>query len=90
MNEIILQNKDGEITASSLEIAEKFGKDHSKVKRSIKSLEKDVANFGEMFFLSTYEDSYGRIQEEYQISRDGFSLIVMGFTGKKALGWKLK
>lgn len=78
------------VRASSLEIAEKFGKDHSKVKRSIKSLEKDVANFGEMFFLSTYEDSYGRLQEEYQISRDGFSLIVMGFTGKKALEWKLK
>ena len=90
MNEIILQNKDGEITASSLEIAEKFGKDHSKVKRSIKSLEKDVANFGEMFLLSAYKDSYGRLQEEYRINRDGFSLIVMGFTGKKALEWKLK
>ena len=33
MNEIILQNKNGEVTASSLEIAEKFGKDHSKVKK---------------------------------------------------------
>lgn len=90
MNEIILQNKNGLVTASSLEIAEKFGKEHSKVKRSIKSLEKDVANFGEMFSLSTYEDSYGRSQEEYRLTRDGFSLIVMGFTGKKALEWKLK
>ena len=90
MNEIILQNKDGQILASSVEVAERFGKEHSKVKRSIQALEKDVANFGEMFNLSYYEDSYGRKQEEYCMNRDGFSLIVMGFTGKKALEWKLK
>lgn len=90
MNEIILQNKDGQVLASSVEVAERFGKEHSKVKRSIQALEKDVANFGEMFNLSYYEDSYGRKQEEYCMNRDGFSLIVMGFTGKKALEWKLK
>lgn len=90
MNEIILQNKDGQILASSVEVAERFGKEHSKVKRSIQALEKDVANFGEMFNLLYYEDSYGRKQEEYCMNRDGFSLIVMGFTGKKALEWKLK
>lgn len=90
MNEIILKEQNGNILASSFEVAEKFGKEHSKVKRSIKSLEKDVANFGEMFTLSYYEDSYGRKQEEYSMNRDGFSLIVMGFTGKKALEWKLK
>lgn len=90
MDEIILKEQDGKILASSLEVAEKFGKEHAKVKRSIKSLEKDVANFGEMFTLSYYEDSYGRKQEEYSMNRDGFSLIVMGFTGKKALDWKLK
>lgn len=60
MNEIILQSKDGKILASSVEVAERFGKEHSKVKRSIQSLEKDVANFGEMFNLSYYKDSYGR------------------------------
>ena len=90
MNEIILKEENGQVLASSLEIAERFGKEHSKVKRSIKSLEKDVANFGEMFKLSCYEDTYGRKQEEYSMNRDGFSLIVMGFTGKKALEWKLK
>lgn len=90
MGEIVLQNKNGKILASSREVAERFGKEHSKVKRSIQALEKDVANFGEMFTLSYYEDSYGRKQEEYCMNRDGFSLIVMGFTGKKALEWKLK
>lgn len=88
MRDITLFNRDGQILASSLEVAEKFGKEHSKVKRSIKSFEKDVANFGEMFKLSYYEDSYGRSQEEYDMNRDGFSLLAMGFTGKKALEWK--
>ena len=90
MNEIILSEKNGQVLASSREVAEKFGKAHDKVKRSIKSFEKDVAIFGEMFILSSYDDSYGRKQEEYLMTRDGFSLLCMGFTGKKALEWKLK
>ena len=90
MNEIILSEKNGQVLASSREVAEKFGKAHDKVKRSIKSFEKDVAIFGEMFILSYYDDSYGRKQEEYLMTRDGFSLLCMGFTGKKALEWKLK
>ena len=42
------------------------------------------------FIESTYADSYGRQQKCYDVTRDGFSLLVMGFTGKKALEWKLK
>ncbi len=90
MNEIIIQNKDGKILVSSRDVAEKFGKEHSKVKRSIKSFEEDAANFGEMFKIVYYNDSYGREQEEYLMNRDGFSLLAMGFTGKEALQWKLK
>ena len=90
MSEIILKEENGQVLASSREVAERFGKAHDKVKRSIKSFEKDVAIFGEMFILSYYDDSYGRKQEEYLMTRDGFSLLCMGFTGKKALEWKLK
>lgn len=86
----VSENKNGKILASSRDVAEKFGKEHSKVRRSIQALQKDVANFGEMFVQSYYEDAYGRKQEEYFMDRDGFSLLVMGFTGKKALEWKLK
>lgn len=90
MSEIILKEENGQVLASSREVAEKFGKEHSKVKRSILALKKDVANFGEMFIPSYYIDSYGRKQDDFSMNRDGFSLIVMGFTGKKALEWKLK
>ena len=43
---------------------------------------------GESYRL--YEDAYGRSQPEYLCTRDGVSLLVMGFTGEGALKWKLK
>ena len=52
----VSENKNGKILASSRDVAEKFGKEHSKVRRSIQALQKDVANFGEMFTQSYYED----------------------------------
>ena len=39
---------------------------------------------------SRYEDAYGRSQPEYLCTRDGFSLLVMGFTEEEVLKWKLK
>ena len=55
--------------------AEKFGKEHSKVKRSILALKEDVANFGEMFIPSLYIDSYGRKQEDFSMNVErGISL----------------
>ena len=43
-----------------------------------------------MFQKTTYKEFYGRNQPMYYMNRDGFSLLAMGFTGKKALEWKLK
>lgn len=58
--------------------------------RDIDNIKKDVPNFGEMFFETEAPDSYGRMQRIYYLNRDGFSLLVMGFTGKKAMQWKQK
>lgn len=90
MNDITLFNQDGQILAGSREVAEKFGKQHKHVMRDIRAFNKDVPNFGLMFIESEYQDTYGRNQKEYLMNRDGFSLLCMGFTGKKALEWKLK
>ena len=80
-----------QIVVSSKEVAEHFEKRHDHVLRDIENLaKKDVLNFGEMFFEDVYEDSYGRKQKCYLMNRDGFSLLVMGFTGDEALEWKLK
>ncbi|MDE7309942.1 MAG: phage regulatory protein/antirepressor Ant [Lachnospiraceae bacterium] len=90
MSDITLFNKNGKILASSREVAEKFEKRHDHILRDIESFQKDVPNFGEVFFEDKLPDKYGRNQKIYLMNRDGFSLLCMGFTGKKALEWKLK
>lgn len=92
MNEIILQNKDGKILASSRDVAEKFGKNHKEILRSISNISKEIstAQFCALFKLSNYKASNGKTNKEYLMNRDGFSLLCMGFTGKEALEWKLK
>lgn len=81
-------NSNRPVTTSKM-IAEVFEKEHRNVLRDIDSL-KDVLNFEQMFYETTEADSYGRPQRVYQMNRDGFSLLAMGFTGHKALEWKVK
>lgn len=90
MTDIILSTQNGEPVASSRQIADNFEKNHRDVLRAVDNLKEDVRNFAQMFFESTEPDSYGRERRTYLMNRDGFSLLVMGFTGKAALEWKLK
>lgn len=89
MNDLVIINN-GQAVVSSRQIAEHFGKRHDHVMRDIEAIQEDVPNFGEMFINSTMPDSYGRDQKVYLMNRDGFTLLAMGFTGRKALEWKLK
>lgn len=93
MNELVsikkMQGTENAVV-SSLEVAKHFHKRHDHLIETIENQYEDVPNFGEMFRRSNYKDSYGRNQKLYYMNRDGFSLLVMGFTGKKALEWKLK
>lgn len=92
MCDITLFNQNGNIWASSREIANKFDKRHTHVLDIIKGFKKELstAEFSALFILSSYKASNGKMNDEYLINRDGFSLLCMGFTGKKALEWKLK
>ena len=90
MSDINLTNKNGKILVSSREVAEKFGKRNSEVNRSIENLTVQNCTVKNMFIKSIYISSRGREENEYMMNRDGFSLLAMGFTGKKALEWKLK
>lgn len=78
-----------EFLADSREVANNFGKRHDHVLRDIDNL-KDAPNFGEMFYEMQVPDSYGRLQRAFNMNRDGFSLLAMGFTGRDALEWKVK
>lgn len=84
----LTDNSNQPVTTSKM-VAEVFGKEHRNVLRDIDTL-KDVLNFEQMFYEETEPDSYGRPQRIYQMNRDGFSLLAMGFTGQKALEWKVK
>lgn len=72
----------------SLTVAETFGKRHDHVLRDIKELECSpefsLSNFGE----STYTAGNGQTYPKYLITQDGFSFLVMGYTGKEAARFK--
>ncbi|WP_333638556.1 Rha family transcriptional regulator [Tissierella praeacuta] len=91
MNNLInIQDRNGQLIVSSREVAENFEKEHKHVMESIRELETSVENSAHLFIPSKYRDSYKREQSEYLLTRDGFTLLAMGFTGRKALEWKLK
>lgn len=82
----------GILTVSSLEIAERFGKAHKDVLRAIQTLIDDLdSEFSQRNFApAEYTDEQGKPRPMYHLTRDAFSLLAMGFTGKKALEWKVK
>lgn len=95
MNNLInVSNQDGALVVSSREVAENFEKRHDHVMRDISHLINDMGspqNWGSLFIPSTYIHEQNKQEyQEYLITRDGFTLLAMGFTGKKALDWKLK
>lgn len=81
---------EGQITTTSLQIAEHFGKRHTHVLRAIRNLLAELPeNARPNFGLSEFTDDTGRKLPAYRITRDGFTLLAMGFTGKEAMQWKV-
>lgn len=91
-NKVNIKNLNGTTVVSSRQIAEDFEKEHKKVIRDIENLMEKTSgqNWTDLFIRTTYKDSYGREQKEYLCTRDAFALLGMGFTGEKAIQWKLK
>ena len=82
---------EGRPTASSLEVAEMFGKEHKHVLEAIREAMKECPiEFNETNFRPVeYKDAKGEMRPMYSLSRDGFSILAMGFTGKRATEFKL-
>lgn len=92
MENLVFLKKDEALT-DSLTVAEMFGKEHSKVMKAIENLIGGLAKSGDtqMFYKTWYKHHQnGERYPKYLMNRDGFSLLVMGFNGKKALEWKVK
>nr|DAY81262.1 MAG TPA: regulatory protein [Caudoviricetes sp.] len=84
MNDLVFQNSNGNDVTTSLIVAEVFGKEHSKVVRDIESLSCSASFNAANFGVITYTDSRNREQTAYEMTKDGFSFLVMGYTGAKA------
>lgn len=81
--------KKEEITVvTSLDVAETFGKRHADVLRDIDNLACSKEFTERNFALSSYLDSSGKSNRKYYITRDGFTILVMGYTGEKAMKFK--
>lgn len=87
---IFLQN--GTCHCTSLDVAAHFGKQHKNVLRDIDRLLEDLGHeFGRLNFEpSSYANEQGKSQRCFNLSRDGFTLLAMGFTGASAIAWKVK
>lgn len=95
MNNIIINNVEVEfevvkdkVFTNSLQIAEVFGKEHKNIIRDIKALPRD--EFNRLNFEPVeYKDTKGELRPCYNLTRDGFCLLVMSFTGEKAYKFKI-
>lgn len=83
--------KDEQVYTTSRIVAEKFGKEHYNVLKAIESLISDYSSTGvnfnvsEFFLEDCYSDPTGRSLKQYLITEQGAMLLIMGFTGEKAL-----
>ena len=88
-NLVIMKNQ--QVVTTSLQVAETFEKNHQHVLRDLNNLKEGVQNWTDLF----YEDEYVHPQNKQTyrqiiMNRDGFTLLAMGFTGQKALQFKLQ
>lgn len=90
MNPLVIM-KNQEAVTSSLNVAEGFEKQHAHVLRDVDDLKGAIQNWRDLFHEGTYVHPQNK--QQYRViymNRDGFTLLAMGFTGKKALQFKLK
>lgn len=85
---LVIKSEKGNPTTTSLLVAEKFRKNHKDVLRAIENLVAQNYAANSFFYKSSHENR-GKQYPMFIMNRDGFSLLVMGFTGKEALQFKL-
>ncbi|KIP27840.1 Rha family transcriptional regulator [Bacillus thuringiensis] len=89
MTNLVFLNNNNEVVTDSLMVAEVFGKKHHHVLDSIKDiLPIDQENGKTNFRFSSYRAG-NRNYPKYDLTKDGFTVLVMGFTGKEAMKFKM-
>lgn len=90
-----LYERNGIAFCSSRQVAEEFGKKHDDVLKSIRGLIDGLGEISESewqanFILTEYKNLQKKAQPEYLLTKKGFTLLAVGFTGKKALKFKVR
>lgn len=80
----------GELMTTSKIIADAFSKPHRNITRDISNLECSEEFRTLNFVQSSYTSPQNKVLKCFDITRDGFAFLCMGFTGKKAAEWKEK
>lgn len=90
MNDLVIMQNQQAVT-SSMNVADTFDKNHRDVLKSIDEIKEGVAQkFADLFFETTYTHEQNKQQYRmFLMNRDGFTLLAMGFTGTKAMQFKL-
>lgn len=86
--EIIGKRNEERLITTSLKISEKFGKEHAHVLRDIRDMECSDTFRESNFGLSSYKSAQSKTLPMYEVTRDGFTLLAMGYTGKEAMKFK--
>ena len=90
INELVFVGHNGQAVTNSVKVAEKFGKEHKHVLESIRKLmTAENSAVLQMFEESIYVNEQNKTQPMYLMNRDGFTLLAMGFTGTKAMAFKI-
>lgn len=105
MTELVFKSNEGVAVTTSLKVAEIFGKSHEHVVRDLDNLVEKVESVDnqcnpnlatptkmfEIYFEDVPQPNGGvKSAKRYIMNRDGFTLLVMGYTGKKAMAFKLE
>lgn len=89
--EIKIVGKEEVTVVTSLDVAETFGKEHYHVIEDIREIASKISTpeFSGLFYETEYKASNGKKNPMYYMNRDGFTLLVMGYTGEKAMQFKM-
>lgn len=93
MTELVFKGANNQAVTNSLLVAEKFGKEHKHVLEAIREIIKGYAEFSAypMYEETTYvNEQNGQSYPMFIMTEEGFTLLAMGFTGKKAMAFKLE
>ena len=91
MNDLVFKGQNDQVVTTSLKVAEVFEKEHKHVLDAVRRLMRSAENSAviQMFQESAYLDEQGKERPMFIMNRDGFTLLAMGFNGKKALEFKI-